>query len=187
MFNRPKNTVFKPTRLHAPRKLVVNKVILEEHAISSATAPSSFVKEANKARDTISTALASIKNLPAHDDRKGVSSSHLQEYTQSIRTLDRIIRREWNYAITTYLSAPEHRNHRAVLLGKHPRRSYLLAVLLPCLLASRLRPVLSSSERTAAGVCAWPLKTRLICSAILDLNPLRSRSPSPLLPRKSNS
>ena len=48
-----------------------------------------------------------MKNLPAHDDREGVSSSYRDDYTQSIRTLDRIIRREWNYAITTYLSAPE--------------------------------------------------------------------------------
>jgi hypothetical protein len=106
MFN-PKKTVVKPTPLKHPRKLVVNKVIPEEHASSSAAAPSSFVNKANKARDTISTALASIKNLPAHDDRQGVPSSYRQEYTQSIRTLDRIIRREWNYTITTYLSAPE--------------------------------------------------------------------------------
>ena len=107
MFN-PKKTVVKPTPLKHPRKLVVNKDIPGEHASSSAAAPSSsFVKEANKARDTISTALASIKNLPAHDDRQGVPSSYRQEYTQSIRTLDRIIRREWNYTITTYLSAPE--------------------------------------------------------------------------------
>lgn len=56
-------TVFKPTPLHHPRKLVVNKVILGERASSSAAAQSSFVKQANKARDTIFTALASIKNL----------------------------------------------------------------------------------------------------------------------------
>jgi hypothetical protein len=106
MFN-PKKTVVKPTPLNHARKLVVNKVIPGEHASSSSAVPSSFVKKANEARDTISTALASIKNLPAHDDRQGVPSSYRDDYTQSIRTLDRIIRREWNYAITTYLSAPE--------------------------------------------------------------------------------
>jgi hypothetical protein len=73
----------KPRPLLSTRKLVVNKVFLEEHASSSAAAQSSFVKEANKARDTIVTALASIKNLLAHDDREGVSPSYLHEYTGS--------------------------------------------------------------------------------------------------------
>jgi hypothetical protein len=98
MFN-PKKTVVKPTPLNHPRKLVVNKVIPGEHASSSSAVPSSFVKKTNEARDTISTALASIKNLQAHDDREGVSSSYRQEYTQSIRTFDRIIRRDRNYTV----------------------------------------------------------------------------------------
>ena len=110
MFNRPGTPVFNPTTLHIPKtRSVIHKDGVGEPLGlgASATKKSSFVKEANRARDTIATALASIKNLPARDDREGVSSSYRDEYTQSIRTLDRIIRREWNHAITTYLSAPE--------------------------------------------------------------------------------
>ena len=110
MFNRPGTTVFMATTLHFPKTRSVIHKDGEGEPLgvgASATKKSSFVKEANRARDTIATALASIKNLPARDDREGVSSSYRDEYTQSIRTLDRIIRREWNYAITTYLSAPE--------------------------------------------------------------------------------
>ena len=116
MFNRENKTSFKPTRLHTRRnlnrKLVVNNVIPSDHASSSAACQvsqeqdSSLKKAADKARDTIAMALASIKNLPAHDNRENVPPSYRQEYAQSMRTLDRIIRREWNHSITTYLSAP---------------------------------------------------------------------------------
>lgn len=131
MFNRPNKTSFKPKQLsglHTSRKLVVDKVIAEEHASSSTTCQisqkqkhdSSFRKQADKARASLETALASIKNLPAHDNREGIPPSYKQEYTQSIRTLDRIIRHEWNQTITTYLSAlePSHSSPRV-----HPRTS----------------------------------------------------------------
>lgn len=126
MFNHPNKTSFKPTKLPIRRKLVANKANPANHAGSSAACQdqkpiTAFVKEAYKARDTIHTALAAIENLPAHDDREGVPPSYRQEYTQSIRTLGRIIRREWNHTISTYLSAPESSRSSSLVETSPPR------------------------------------------------------------------
>ena len=148
MFNL-KKTVVKPTPLKHPRKLVVNKVIPGEHASSSAAALQHLLPS------KIFRLTMTAKVFPPRTGRNiprayGLltESSGANGTTPSQRTSLRL-------------------NHRAVLLGKHRRRrSYILAALLPRLLARRCRRILSSSERTAAGVCAWPLKTRLICLSL---------------------
>ena len=63
MLNRPGKTVFKPTKLRVPKNLHKDGGGEPPGSGASATNKSSFVKEANRARDTIATALASIKNL----------------------------------------------------------------------------------------------------------------------------
>ena len=65
-----------------------------------------FLKNAaEKTRHSIESAIASMKTLPAHDNRDALPLRHMQEYHKSITTLADNIRFGWNTAITAYIEA----------------------------------------------------------------------------------
>jgi hypothetical protein len=60
---------------------------------------------AQKTRNSIESAIASMKMLPAHDTRDDLPLRNMQEYNKSIKTLANDIRFGWNMAITAYMEA----------------------------------------------------------------------------------